>query len=85
MAVHHDYHIGDKVLDTDNDIHNKLSYSTKEPYNIIQVYINGTVRVQKVLWLSKSTSFIASRTLKPINLGGGSAVGPVYPVLSRIN
>ena len=47
LRVDHDYHIGDKVLVTDNDIHRKLNCPTKGPYNIIQVYTNGTVRVQK--------------------------------------
>ena len=47
LRVDHDYHIGDKVLVTDNDIHCKLNCPTKGPYNIIQVYTNGTVRVQK--------------------------------------
>ena len=47
LRVDHDYHIGDKVLVTDNDIHRKLNCPTKGPYNILQVYTNGTVRVQK--------------------------------------
>ena len=85
MAVHHDYHIGDKVLDTDNDIHNKLSYSTKEPYNIIQVYINGTVRVQKGAVTEQINIHRCTPYTEIHQFGGGSVVGPIYPVLSRIN
>ena len=47
LRVDHDYHIGDKVLVTDQDIHRKLNCPTKGPYNIIQIYTNGTVRVQR--------------------------------------
>ena len=46
LRIHHDYQVGDKVLITSNDIHRKLSCPTKGPYPIVQVYSNGTVRVQ---------------------------------------
>ena len=46
LRIHHDYQIGDKVLITSNDIHRKLKCPTKGPYPIVQVYSNGTVRVQ---------------------------------------
>ena len=47
LRVPHDYHIGDKVLITDKDIHRKLNCPTKGPYSIVQVYANGTIRVQR--------------------------------------
>ena len=46
LRIHHDYQGGDKVLITSNDIHRKLNFPTKGPYPIVQVYSNGTVRVQ---------------------------------------
>ena len=46
LRIHHDYQVGDKVLISDNDIHRKLNCPTKGPYSIVQVYTNGTVRVQ---------------------------------------
>ena len=47
LRVDHDCQIGNKVIVTDNDIHSKLNCPTKGPHNIIQVYINGRVRVQR--------------------------------------
>ena len=44
--IHHDYQVGDKVLITSNSIHRKLNCLTKGSYSIVQVYSNGTVRVQ---------------------------------------
>ena len=46
LRIHYDYQVGDKVLITSNDIHRKLNCPTKCPYPIVQVYSNGTVRVQ---------------------------------------
>ena len=46
LRIYHDYQVGDKVLITNNDIHRKLNCPTKETYPIVQVYSNGTVRVQ---------------------------------------
>ena len=46
LRVDYDYQIGDKVLVTSTDITRKLNCPTKGPFNIIQVYTNGTVRVQ---------------------------------------
>ena len=42
-----DHKIGDSVLVSDNDIQRKLDYQLKGPYKIVQVYSNGTVRIQK--------------------------------------
>ena len=47
FRVDHDYAVGDKVLLTDKDVHRKLNCPTKGPYEITQVYTNGTVRVSK--------------------------------------
>ena len=47
LRVPHDYQVGDKVLVTDKDIHRKLNCPTKGPYSIVQVYANGTIRVQR--------------------------------------
>ncbi len=46
IRVPHDYQVGDKVLVTDKDIHRKSNSPTKGPYSIVQVYTNGTIRVQ---------------------------------------
>ena len=46
LRIHHDYQVGDNVLITSNDIHRKLNCPTKGPHPIVQVYSNGTVRVQ---------------------------------------
>ena len=47
LRVDHDYAVGDKVLLTDKDVNRKLNCPTKGPYEIKQVYTNGTVRVSK--------------------------------------
>ena len=47
LRVDYDYAVGDKVLITDKDIDRKLNCPTKGPYEIIQIYTNGTVRVKK--------------------------------------
>ena len=47
LRVDHDYAVGDKVLITDKDIDRKLNCPTKGPYEVIQIYTNGTVRVKK--------------------------------------
>ena len=85
LRVDHDYHIGDKVLVTDNDIHRKLNCPTKGPYNIIQVYTNGTVRVQKGAVTERINIRRCTLYTETHQFGGGGAVGPIYPVLSRIN
>ena len=46
LRVDYDYQIGDQVLITSKDITRKLNCPTKGPFRIIQVYTNGTVRVQ---------------------------------------
>ena len=84
LRVDHDYHIGDKVLVTDNDIQCKLNCPTKEPYNIIQVYTNGTVRVQRGAVTERINIHHCTLYTEPHQFGG-SAVGPVYPVLNNIN
>jgi hypothetical protein len=47
----HDYAVGDWVLircdGTDGDIVPKLSQPTLGPYRIIQVFTNGTVKIQR--------------------------------------
>ena len=84
LRVDNDYHIGDKVIVTDQDIHRKLNYPTKGPCTIIQVYIQMVYsEYREVLLLNGSTSVVAPLILNLINWGGGgSAVGPVYPVLN---
>ena len=47
LRVDHDYAVGDNVLITNKDIDRKLNCPTKGPYEIIQVYTNGTVHVKK--------------------------------------
>ena len=87
LSVDHDYHIGDKVLVTDQDIHCKLNCPTKGPYNMIQVYTNGTVRVQRGAVTERINIHRCTPYSEPHQFVGGSAVGPVYPVLnsSKLN
>ena len=47
LRVDHDYAVGDKVLITNKDIDRKLNCPTKGPYEIVQIYTNGTVCVKK--------------------------------------
>jgi hypothetical protein len=45
--VDHDYKIGDKVLLYRDGILRKAESPTEGPYNIIEVYSNGTVKIQR--------------------------------------
>ena len=45
--VEWDYKIGDFVLITSSDIQRKLDRPTMGPYEIAQVYTNGSVRVKR--------------------------------------
>ena len=47
LRVDHGYEIGDKISIADKDTNRKLSYCTKGPYENVQIYANGTVRVSK--------------------------------------
>ena len=71
LRVDHDYHIGDKVLVTDRDIHCKLNCPTKGPYNIIQIYTNGTVRVQRGAVTERINIRRCTPYTEPHQFGGG--------------
>jgi len=71
LRVDHDYHIGDKVLVTDQDIHRKLNCPTKGPYNIIQIYTNGTVRVQRGAVTERINIRRCTPYTEPHQFGGG--------------
>ena len=71
LRVDHDYHIGDKVLVTDRDIHRKLNCPTKGPYNIIQIYTNGTVRVQRGAVTERINIRRCTPYTEPHQFGGG--------------
>ena len=45
--VDHDYSVGDRVYVTRSDIHRKLDGPKEGPFNITEVFTNGTVRIQK--------------------------------------
>ena len=47
--IHHDYAVGDKVLINEDGIARKLHPPTEGPYTILQVYTNGTVKIQRGL------------------------------------
>ena len=44
--IDHDYRVGDKVLLLKDGVLRKLKCPTEGPYEIIEVYSNGTVRIQ---------------------------------------
>ena len=44
--IDHDFTVGEKVLVTSTRLQAKLNTPTRGPYNIIQTYTNGTVRIQ---------------------------------------
>ena len=71
LRVDHDYHIGDKVLVTDRDIHRKLNCPTKGPYNIIQIYTNGMVRVQRGAVTQRINIRRCTPYTEPHQFGGG--------------
>ena len=48
--VDFDNQIGDKVLVTDYDIHRKLNYRTREPYNIIHQMLHPIHRNPSFFW-----------------------------------
>ena len=45
--IDHEYKVGDKVLLTKPGIIPKLEKPRKGPYNLVRVYTNGTVRIQR--------------------------------------
>jgi hypothetical protein len=45
--VQHDYAIGDKVLIHQQGVARKLNSPTEGPYEILQVFTNGTVLIQQ--------------------------------------
>ncbi len=48
-CVKHDYHVGDKLLIHSTDSTRKLERPYDGPYEIIRVYSNGIVAIQKCI------------------------------------
>ena len=46
LRIHHIYQLVDKILITNNDIHKKLNFPTKDPHPIVQVSSKCAVHVQ---------------------------------------
>ena len=61
--IEHEYHAGDKILIIikKNDVKAKLDERTEAPYKIIQIYENGTIKIQK----DKYEETISIRRIKP--------------------